>query len=683
MDSSFLREVNQWKRSLVLLSKAQTEREINNNSSRLSNTRKEETQTPSEGSALNVFLSRLLHDFNVCQIIPTMNPISRPVSDLIKSRLEDAAGEDDGSGKFKTREEWRKAKELEEARKAGTAPAAVDEEGKDINPHIPQYISSAPWYINSRGPTLKHQRQPSSMTKSDVGTIHDYYQRGVKLEAASKYRKGACENCGAVTHKRKDCLERPRKTGAKYSNDSIAPDEKLLPDLKLDYDGKRDRWAGFDASMYKTVVDEYEKVEEAKRILKEEKMKQDLINIDSKHPEAPVESAVGPSTDPSADPTEETTGVESDGESEDEDEKYADHVDMPGTKVDSKQRITVRNLRIREDVAKYLRNLDPDSAYYDPKTRAMRDDPYKNASKKPPDVYAGENFVRYSGDTMRVMDAQKFAWQAQEKGLDVHLMAEPTKAELLHKEFKVKSTEIKESVKQNILEKYGGQEHLDVPPPQLIFAQTEEYIEYSRQGKIVKGNQKAPVKSIYEEDIHLNNHTSVWGSFWTDGSWGYKCCHSLIKNSYCTGARGQEAVAAGALLLTARDDDDPNHTSEQKPPVDFQAESKRDEDDSSQIKKDKKKRKKRKGKKKKRRESSSSSSESSISSEDETSDGLNVKKLKAAIEREKEQKRDEETDERKRKYNSMYEIKAPTEEEIEAFRLTQQRSEDPMSQFMK
>lgn len=43
--------------------------------------------------------------------------------------------------------------------------------------------------------------------------------------------------------------------------------------------------------------------------------------------------------------------------------------------VDSKQRITVRNLRIREDTAKYLRNLDPNSAYYDPKTRSMRDNP--------------------------------------------------------------------------------------------------------------------------------------------------------------------------------------------------------------------------------------------------------------------------------------------------------------------
>jgi hypothetical protein len=64
---------------------------------------------------------------------------------------------------------------------------------------------------------------------------------------------------------------------------------------------------------------------------------------------------------------------------EDED-KYVDEVDMPGTKVDSKQRITVRNLRIREDTAKYLRNLDPNSAYYDPKTRSMRDDPHASAS---------------------------------------------------------------------------------------------------------------------------------------------------------------------------------------------------------------------------------------------------------------------------------------------------------------
>ena len=36
---------------------------------------------------------------------------------------------------------------------------------------------------------------------------------------------------------------------------------------------------------------------------------------------------------------------------------------------------SVRNLRIREDTAKYLLNLDPSSAHYDPKSRSMREDP--------------------------------------------------------------------------------------------------------------------------------------------------------------------------------------------------------------------------------------------------------------------------------------------------------------------
>ena len=78
-----------------------------------------------------------------------------------------------------------------------------------------------------------------------------------------------------------------------------------------------------------------------------------------------------------------TAEDEEEEESSDKDEdKYVDEVDMPGTKVDSKQRITVRNLRIREDTAKYLRNLDINSAYYDPKTRSMRDNPYKGTEKE-------------------------------------------------------------------------------------------------------------------------------------------------------------------------------------------------------------------------------------------------------------------------------------------------------------
>ena len=42
---------------------------------------------------------------------------------------------------------------------------------------------------------------------------------------------------------------------------------------------------------------------------------------------------------------------------------------------DAKVKTAIMNLRQREDVAKYLRNLDPNSAAYDGKSRIMRDNP--------------------------------------------------------------------------------------------------------------------------------------------------------------------------------------------------------------------------------------------------------------------------------------------------------------------
>ena len=47
-------------------------------------------------------------------------------------------------------------------------------------------------------------------------------------------------------------------------------------------------------------------------------------------------------------------------------------------------------------------------------------------------------------------------------------------------------------------------------------------------------------KSKYNEDVRINNHTCCWGSFWKDGLWGYKCCQSTIKMSYCVGLKNKE-----------------------------------------------------------------------------------------------------------------------------------------------
>lgn len=165
------------------------------------------------------------------------------VSKVAVSRIIQASS-DEGPAK-KSRDEYRKAKELEEARKLGTEPAAVDEEGRDINPHIPQYISDAPWYLDPKGPTLNHQRTQEEKVKVYSG-ITEWYNRGVDTsKTATRYRKGACENCGAVTHKKKDCLERPRKVGARFTGANFAPDEFQQPTLDQTFDAKRDRWNGF------------------------------------------------------------------------------------------------------------------------------------------------------------------------------------------------------------------------------------------------------------------------------------------------------------------------------------------------------------------------------------------------------------------------------------------------------
>ena len=46
-----------------------------------------------------------------------------------------------------------------------------------------------------------------------------------------------------------------------------------------------------------------------------------------------------------------------------------------------------------------------------------------------------------------------FAWEAYEKGTDVHLQADPTKLELLHREYKVKKEDFKQDLKGGVLDK--------------------------------------------------------------------------------------------------------------------------------------------------------------------------------------------------------------------------------------
>ena len=103
---------------------------------------------------------------------------------------------------------------------------------------------------------------------------------------------------------------------------------------------------------------------------------------------------------------------------------------------------SVRNLRIREDTAKYLLNLDPSSAHYDPKSRSMREDPQPHKAKK---AFAGDNFVRKSGDYHAWEAERMHQLEAYDHGATLHMQAAPSQAEILHQNFKVKKDKLQVS----------------------------------------------------------------------------------------------------------------------------------------------------------------------------------------------------------------------------------------------
>ncbi|KAG2078930.1 pre-mRNA-splicing factor SLU7 [Suillus decipiens] len=540
-----------------------------------------------------------------------------------------------------SREEFRRQKDLDAARKAGTAPAALDEEGRPINPHIPQYISQAPWYLDTGAPSLSHQRRPFDDRSADK--LDNWYDRGAKAgPAAKKYRKGACENCGAMTHKKQDCLERPRKKGAKFTNKNIQADE-IIHDVATGFDAKRDRWNGYDPAEHKKIYEEYEAVEAARQKLREEEIdNQTTTDLAAVRKVAKAGKKEGKEADPD---------FGSSDEEDADDDKYADAADAVGQKLDTKTRITVRNLRIREDTAKYLINLDPESAYYDPKTRSMRDAPIKNVPAEEA-KFAGDNFFRFSGEAPEVQELQLFAWQAAARGNDVHLNANPTQGQLLHHEFKEKKEMMKDVNKVSILAKYGGEEYLEHVPKELINGQTENYVEYSRTGHIIKGKERAKARSKYPEDVYINNHTDVWGSWYdlSSGTWGYACCHSSIHISYCAGEAGKEAAQAStaqALLASSKARSEPST-----------------QDNEARARIEQNYSKKRVG-------------EGDVS--------LDKDRLAEAINEEKKRKaRGDKDDDRSSKkmkglQSGSHDV---TEEELEAYRMTRRNAEDPMANYV-
>ena len=260
----------------------------------------------------------------------------------------------------------------------------------------------------------------------------------------------------------------------------------------------------------------------------------------------------------------------------------------------------MRNLRIREDTAKYLLNLDLQSAHYDPKSRSMREDPQPN--KAPHEkAFLGDNFTRHSGDFHEFQALTMHSINAQDKGQAIHpqassplpILPQPIVSELcdmgvakrrapprkqrrctcnFRRRRSTCSARTRMRSRINTVTRpcmqirmrsgccWGRRRHMwnimhrhEFWPPRwaLVVCSCSKWpqrltpqhnCEYCGpvQGRVIKG-QEAKARSRYEEDARINNHTSIFGSWWSDGVWGYACCHQMVKNSYCTGTAGEQA----------------------------------------------------------------------------------------------------------------------------------------------
>ena len=653
----------------------------------------------------------------------------------------------------------KKAREMAEARQSGAVAPEVDvKTGAIINPHNPDFITRRPWYLGGdtdAGPSLDHQgdqraeedKKELSLSAADrlvreerarVKTLKKAgkFRAGMWVEALKKGRKpylicqitkirkkgtvfdlayddGTAE-LGVKFKKEERDGPNPRIRMTKTGNRAVEVDK--AEHGRTTYDAKRDAYLGYEVDM-KRMEEKFATREALRRKAKEEEEKKmegngggaaDEDGVGEHNGDQNADAAAtgkkarggdrGSDSDSDYDSDEGGSDSEDEFAQRDEGTLYTTRLARQGGVGGAQMKVTARNLRIREDTAKYLRNLDPSSAYYDPKSRSMRDNPNPEALAEQAD-FAGDNFSRISGDAVGLAETQLFAWEAERRGAaeGLHPQANPSQAELLKKKIKTRSADLRAEKKKAVLDRYGGAEYLDggdglgtgnddengdedkkaraaaaaAEERKVRFGASIAQEEYTRDGRLVRpgeggaaaaSRKMANLKSKYEEDVYINGHTTVWGSYFHKGAfaWGYADDHSLMKNAYCTGAAGGAAndeanemrygtgAAGSAAMAQARE------MLKAVPAAERTAGA----------------------------AAAAKPSGSKMYGEANMSADLDKAKVRAALRKAAEEDANNGGDDKKRKYNSISADGIDvTEEEMEAFRLRKERSDDPMAKL--
>ncbi|EKF27256.1 hypothetical protein MOQ_009017 [Trypanosoma cruzi marinkellei] len=439
-----------------------------------------------------------------------------------------AAAADEEAG-MTVRQRLRLKRELEEKRKFGLAPLAVDEvSGNEISPNVPQLISQAPWYYGTTGPTLDHQRLKSVDT---MDRLQDQHDTVVVLGKAKTYTAGACSNCGSSTHKTSECYKPRKKVGAMYTG-KVTSVDMHVERAEKSYAQKRDRYAMGASGV-------------------------DLLQQASQEGEGETQA---------------TGSSHANGES-----MGKKHPRLQGVFA-TQTAVTGDGAEIKE-LPKHLHNLDDDSALFDPKTGSMRGNP--NAAD-PTRTFQGDLQRYRTGDYYTYLDMQLRFLNGESKSivdfrLDEQLQKKKRQERQLQKDegnnnnnnsnsndSRSVDTE-EEMTRDRLLRSLYGESSCASAENSLRMREaiagfaaasaaplsSSSSPQVASSSSLALSSMSTPMKlpQIRMGPATRNGHACVYGSYFDrDGlQWGYKCCKRLGKDAAaCQSIPAEPSVAAKA-----------------------------------------------------------------------------------------------------------------------------------------
>lgn len=298
---------------------------------------------------------------------------------------------------------------------------AVDKNKNDKkeNQHIPRYIKNKPWYYdsdNKEDDYLSHHRQThggnnlldienNSEAKHGAG-IHDTFKRNnISQNNTNKGKRPTCTNCGGFDHTKKGCMERPRKTqkqpihGVKATNNS-----KIIDEQEMDWDARKDRWFGYSGKEYDETLAKWE---ENKNITGNHKNDTNSHDYDIDEEIELMKLKLG---------------------------------NYKTNKEDQHNEDGITAIRIREDKAAYLNDINSTNVNYDPKSRLYKDETLGSIDEKS-NMFrrhlTGEGLEFEEMNKMARSNARKEGIRDEvkdEKKIEHVLIANPTKYEQMKRQ---------------------------------------------------------------------------------------------------------------------------------------------------------------------------------------------------------------------------------------------------------